>query len=153
MEQVTFPVLVVGAGPAGLATPRELCRRGIEHQVLERGARIADSWESLYDTLVLHTGKHMSALPGMRFPSRTPLFPTRRQFIEYLNRYADAFRLPVRTGCTVHDAERRDGSWHLDTSDGPLSARAGFRSCSHAFESPAWAPLTQRDPRRSSMNR
>ncbi len=80
---MTVDAVVIGAGPAGLATSRELGRRGVAHVVLERGDRIGYTWANLYDSLVLHTGKHMSALPGLRFPESTPLFPTRRDFVEY----------------------------------------------------------------------
>ena len=50
--------VVIGAGPAGLATSRELKQRGVEHVVLERG-NVAESWSRLYDSLTLHTGQHM----------------------------------------------------------------------------------------------
>ena len=39
-----YPVVVVGGGPAGLATSAELRRRGIEHVVLERGDTVGYSW-------------------------------------------------------------------------------------------------------------
>ncbi|MGZ8708758.1 MAG: NAD(P)-binding domain-containing protein, partial [Thermoanaerobaculia bacterium] len=51
--------VVIGAGPAGLATSQQLKTRNIEHVVLERGA-IGESWSRVYDSLTLHTGKHMS---------------------------------------------------------------------------------------------
>jgi putative flavoprotein involved in K+ transport len=57
------PVVVVGAGPAGPATSRELAVRGIEHLVLEAES-IGSSWTRYYRSLVLHTGKHLSHLPG-----------------------------------------------------------------------------------------
>jgi len=95
---------VIGAGPAGLATSRELVRCGVEHVVLERGDQIGHTWHNLYDSLVLHTGKHLSSLPGMPFPSTTPLFPTRLDFLDYLQRYADTFKLPVKTGIAVQSA-------------------------------------------------
>ena len=110
--------IVVGGGPAGLATSRELVRGGIDHVVLERGDRIGYTWHNLYDSLVLHTGKHLSTLPGMPFPPRTPLFPTRRNFIDYLERYADTFQLPIETSVDVTKAERAADRWVLRTRDG-----------------------------------
>ena len=89
--------IVVGAGPAGLATSRELARAGVEHRVLERGDQVGYTWANLYDSLVLHTGRHLSALPGLAFPSGTPLFPPRRDFLDYLHRYASTFSLPIET--------------------------------------------------------
>lgn len=117
-------VLVVGAGPAGLATSGELTRRAIDHVVLEQGDRVGYTWENLYDSLTLHTGKHMSSLPGMPFPASTPLFPPRRTFLDYLHRYAETFRLPVKTGRPVTAVERAGGRWVVrapgDTFEAPL---------------------------------
>jgi cation diffusion facilitator CzcD-associated flavoprotein CzcO len=118
-------VIVIGAGPAGLATSRELSRADVRHVVLERGETIGHTWAHLYDGLVLHTGKHLSALPGMPFPSCTPLFPTRRDFLEYLQRYAETFRVPVETSADV-DAVQPDGeAWTVHVKGAtPRHARA-----------------------------
>jgi cation diffusion facilitator CzcD-associated flavoprotein CzcO len=91
-------VIVIGAGPAGLATGRELARRNIGYVIFERGSRAGHTWDTLYDSLVLHTGKHLSALPGLPFPGSTPLFPSRQDFLDYLQRYVDRFRLSIATG-------------------------------------------------------
>ena len=101
MAAPVYPALVIGAGPAGLATSQELKKRGVNHLVLESGDRVAYPWSQLYDSLTLHTGKHMSALPGMPFPKDIPTFPTRLQFFDYLDCYTQKFQLPVQTGCKV----------------------------------------------------
>ncbi|HKW48442.1 MAG TPA: NAD(P)/FAD-dependent oxidoreductase [Gemmatimonadaceae bacterium] len=101
-----FPVVVVGAGPAGLATSRELTVRGVKHVVLERGDGVAHSWANSYDSLTLHTGKHMSALPGLRIPREAPLFVPRDEFVRYLGEYARHFDLPVRTQWDVRSIDR-----------------------------------------------
>ncbi|MFL5616123.1 MAG: flavin-containing monooxygenase [Gemmatimonadaceae bacterium] len=111
--------VVVGAGPAGLATSRELARHGIRHVVLERGDTVGYVWANLYDSLTLHTGKHMSALPGMRFSWSDPLFVPRAAFVEYLRRYAARFALPIRTRHEVTSVERltgSDGRWRVRVS-------------------------------------
>lgn len=112
--------LVLGAGPAGLATSRELARRGVEHAVLERGQGVGTSWRAAYDSLTLHTGRHMSALPGLGHQRGAPLFLPRDHFVAYLERYAERFRLPVVTGCEVTRAVRERDEWVVDTSLGPL---------------------------------
>lgn len=100
-----LPVVVVGAGPAGLATSYALRRGGVDHLVLEAG-EIGQTWASLYDSLVLHTGKHMSALPGQPFTRATPLFPPRALFLDYLRDYASTQALPIRTSARVTAVER-----------------------------------------------
>lgn len=108
--------VVIGAGPAGLATSRELVRHGVEHVVLERGDRVGYSWANLYASLTLHTGKHMSALPGLRLPRSAPLFVTRDAFVAYLSNYATKFALPLRTRWKVTAVERltkTDSGWRV----------------------------------------
>ena len=120
-----YDAVVIGGGPAGLATSRELARAGVNHLVLERGDQIGHTWANLYDGLVLHTGKHLSALPGMPFPASTPLFPARRDFLAYLQTYADTFKLPVRTGADVAAVERDGDAWMIRTTEGgEMRARA-----------------------------
>jgi cation diffusion facilitator CzcD-associated flavoprotein CzcO len=124
-DSIHVDTLIVGAGPAGLATSRELSRAGIEHRVLERGSGIGHTWENLYDGLVLHTGKHLSALPGMAFPPSTPLFPSRRDFLDYLHRYAEHFRVPVEPAADVASLARVQDGWAVRTTAGAdMRARA-----------------------------
>jgi cation diffusion facilitator CzcD-associated flavoprotein CzcO len=115
--------VVIGAGPAGLATSHELQRRGIEHVVLERG-EVAESWSRLYDSLTLHTGKHMSHLPGMRFPRGTSLFVSRDRFLEYLHEYRRRFALPIESGTEVTSLERENGHWRVGANGRVLTAKA-----------------------------
>jgi putative flavoprotein involved in K+ transport len=117
--------LVIGAGPAGLATSAALSRLGVAHAVLERGARVGETWAGLYDGLVLHTAKRLSALPGLAFPGSTPRFPTRDDFVAYLERYAVTFRVPVETRADVASLRRDDGAWVARTTAGAdVQARA-----------------------------
>jgi cation diffusion facilitator CzcD-associated flavoprotein CzcO len=116
------PAVVVGAGPAGLAASQQLKERAVPHRVLERGDTVGHTWANLYDSLTLHTGKHMSHLPGLPFPRSAPLFVPRREFWEYLRHYAQTFDLPVETGRTVERLTKSDGRWTVHTKRGPLAA-------------------------------
>jgi putative flavoprotein involved in K+ transport len=123
MDQPILPAVVVGAGPAGLATSAELRRRGVEHRVLESGVRVGASWARLYDSLRLHTGKHLSALPGAPFPADSPLFPTRELFLDYLERYAREARLPIETGCAALAVDLEEGVWRVSAPGREFRAR------------------------------
>ena len=56
--------VVIGAGPAGLASAAELRRRGVPAVVLERADAVAASWRGRYDRLRLNTSRWFSKLPG-----------------------------------------------------------------------------------------
>ena len=93
--------------------------------MLERGDTVGYTWANLYDSLVLHTGKGMSSLPGLPFPRDYPTFVSRGDFLTYLRRYRETFDLPVETGKPVERVERTATGWtaHL-APGGQVGARA-----------------------------
>lgn len=116
-------VIVVGAGPAGLAMAFQLRRRGQAYRVLER-QRIGYSWSQHYDSLRLHTLKAVSALPGLPMPAEFPRFPHKDQVAAYLREYAAHFDLRVSEGVAVERAWRENGRWRLQTNHGQEEAEA-----------------------------
>lgn len=121
---MTDPVVIVGAGAAGLATARELSRRRVRYRLLERGQAPGQTWRDLYDSLRLHTGRHMSGLPGLRMPRRTPLFPSRLDYQAYLRAYARDFEIEVETGRTVTAVRRAARCWHVAADGEQIEAAA-----------------------------
>jgi putative flavoprotein involved in K+ transport len=118
------PVLIVGAGPAGLATAYELSRRGIPYRLFERGPSLGTSWVNAYDSLRLHTGRHMSTLPGFGYRRGTPLFPTRDDFVAYLRDYVDRASLRIETGSEVTELRRDGDAWIAKGSFADVPGRA-----------------------------
>lgn len=120
----TVPVVVLGAGPSGLAVSACLGRRGMRNTVLEQRSQIGSSWRGHYERLHLHTVKQHSALPGLPFPKETPTYPSRAEVVAYLERYAERFRISPELGQRVHRVSRQDGLFRVETGDRQLQARA-----------------------------
>ncbi|XP_050214877.1 indole-3-pyruvate monooxygenase YUCCA6 [Mercurialis annua] len=117
---VTGPV-IVGAGPSGLAVAACLKERGVPSIVLERSNCIASLWQlKTYDRLRLHLPKNFCELPIMGFPEEFPTYPTKQQFIDYLEKYAEKFDIQPRFNETVKHAEydRVLGFWRVRTVGG-----------------------------------
>lgn len=57
METLTHPldVLVIGAGQAGLALGYHLRTTPLQFRLVDRHARVGDSWRRRFDSLVLFT--------------------------------------------------------------------------------------------------
>jgi indole-3-pyruvate monooxygenase len=111
------PVLIIGAGPAGLATAAMLQRLGIASRILEAGPEVGYSWTRYYRNLRLHTGRRISSLPGYRLPRGYPEFVPRAAFQQYLRAYARRFNLSVTLNTPVTRAERGGAGWRVHTAD------------------------------------
>lgn len=116
-------ILVIGAGPAGLAVSASLRREGLKHVVLEREENIGSAWHRHYDRLHLHTTKTYSGLPMMPWPKDTPRYPSREQVVQYLQAYAAEHHITPHLGVTVHAVQRRGDRFTVDTSAGVMTPR------------------------------
>jgi putative flavoprotein involved in K+ transport len=117
-------VLVIGAGPAGLATSHHLSARGIEHLVLERG-RVAQSWRDRWDSFCLVTPNWTVMLPGGEYDGPDPDgFLPRDDLVAHFERYAARSGTPLREGVSVERLTRgsRD-EFRAETSSGAFEAR------------------------------
>jgi putative flavoprotein involved in K+ transport len=116
-------VLVVGAGPAGLATAACLKRRGVRSVVLDRGERVGDSWRARYDRLHLHTPRTQSGLPGLPIPRRFGRWVSRDDFVRYLAGYARFHGIEPRFRTEVRRLGRDSDRWRAATPDGEVVTR------------------------------
>ncbi|XP_057985645.1 indole-3-pyruvate monooxygenase YUCCA2 isoform X2 [Hevea brasiliensis] len=110
--------VIVGAGPSGLATAACLKERGVPSLILERANCIASLWQlKTYDRLRLHLPKQFCELPLKPFPTDFPTYPTKQQFVAYLEAYAKHFGLAPVFNNTVVSAEfdPRCGFWRVKT--------------------------------------
>ncbi|CAA0821330.1 Indole-3-pyruvate monooxygenase YUCCA2, partial [Striga hermonthica] len=114
---VPCPV-IVGAGPSGLASAACLQARGVPSLILERDSCLASLWQlRTYDRLKLHLPKQFCELPMAPFPEDYPTYPTKRQFVDYLQAYADRFGLRPIFGCRVVGADFDGEFWRVRTTN------------------------------------
>jgi len=113
------PVVVIGAGQAGLAMSHHLTGRGIDHVVLDRG-EVANSWRTeRWDSLRLLTPNWMTRLPGHRYDGPDPDgFMTKDETISLLSSYGQSFGAPVRSHVTVEHVRARCGGFDVLTDQG-----------------------------------
>ena len=136
---VTHPVVVIGAGPAGLAAAANLVERGLGVLVLERGARAGAAvrgWGhvrlfSQWSELVDPAARRLLEPTGWVAPDPAG-YPVGAEWAEaYLQPLADALGDRVRYGATVTGVARRGRdrvvdsgraeqpfTVHLDATDG-----------------------------------
>lgn len=87
-------VLIVGAGPAGLATSACLNKMSIPNLLVEKEDCHSPMWKKYsYDRVHLHLAKQFCQLPSIPFPSSSPTYLPKKQFIQYLDDYVSHFNI------------------------------------------------------------
>lgn len=116
--------VVVGAGQAGLATAHLLAEKHRGVVVLDGAHRVGDGWRRHWDSLRLYTPAWADALPGLPFPAPRWSFPTKDEFADYLERYAEQLDLPVRLDTRVERVDAGPGSdgYVVTTDRGRITA-------------------------------
>jgi putative flavoprotein involved in K+ transport len=100
-----------------------LSRQDARFLILDAGTEVGQAWRNRWDSLRLFTPAQYDGLPGMPFPARHGLYPTKDMVADYLRDYAARFALPVRLECAVTRVEQVADGFVVHTSQGSLSAR------------------------------
>lgn len=111
-------VLVIGAGPAGIACAYYLEKAGIAYKVVDKAQELASTWNSLYPSLRLNTTRFFSHLPEQKFPLHYGIFPTAKQYHAYLVDYVSKRNFNIQLGVTIHRVSQMNGGWQVESSEG-----------------------------------
>ncbi|CAA2998310.1 probable indole-3-pyruvate monooxygenase YUCCA10 [Olea europaea var. sylvestris] len=105
MAEVQEKVIIVGAGPSGLATAACLSQFSVPYMILEREDCFASLWKKYsYDRLHLHLAKQFCELPHFKLPSSCPTYVSKNDFIHYLDEYVSHFKINPAYGKSVKSA-------------------------------------------------
>lgn len=113
-------VIIIGAGPIGLATGIELKKRNIPFLIIERGCLV----QSLYNypvNMTFFSTSDKLEIGGIPFISHG-FKPTRSEALEYYRRAAQHYELPVQLYESVERVEGEDGQFTVHTSKGSYEA-------------------------------
>ncbi len=116
----TPDAIVIGAGPAGLAAAQRLNAAGLKSTILEKAETVGAVWRRHYERLHLHTPRTQSSLPGLAMPRAYGRYPSRDQFVTYLEDYAAKFDLRPTFNTPVTSVTRQGRGWRVEA--GPQSA-------------------------------
>eukprot|EP00667_Euglena_gracilis_P008304 EG_transcript_8408 len=107
-------VLIVGAAAAGLSAGACLQQEGVPCILLDQDSMVGGVWEKRYQRLHLHDIIDSCHLPYLPMPDTYPVYPSRMQFVQYLQSYQKMMNLDVRLHSRVVSASKTpDGRWEV----------------------------------------
>src|SRR5436309_1708480 len=119
-----FDLLVIGAGPTGLACAIEAQRAGFSAVNLDKGC-LVNSLFHYPANMTFFTTPELLEIGDIPFPTENHRKPNRSEALEYYRRVAEHYRLDVRQYEKVERVAGRDGDFHVHTSDVHTSDGAG----------------------------
>jgi len=114
-------VIIIGAGPIGLATGIALKQRDIPFRIIERGALVNSLFHYPTNMTFFSTSDRLE-IGGIPFISHGPK-PTRSEALEYYRRAAEHYELPINLYEPVERVEGSDGDFTVITPKGEYDAK------------------------------
>ena len=111
-------ILIVGAGPTGLACAIEACAHKLNCLVVEKGV-LVNSIYNYPSTMTFFTSRERLEIGDLPLPSLNTK-PHRAEALEYYRRVADFYHLPIHFQERVVAIKGRCGGYHVrtETTDG-----------------------------------
>jgi bacillithiol disulfide reductase len=108
-------VVIVGAGPAGLAAAIAATKAGLSYQVIEKGA-LVNSLLHYPTEMVFFTTPELMEIGGLPFTSPNDK-PSRMEALRYYRRATDTYKLDVVFDETVESIIREDDLFVVEAKD------------------------------------
>jgi len=127
-------MLVIGAGPVGLAMARSLKKRGIPYEQLEADDNLGGNWyHGVYESAHIISSRKTTQYSDYPMPAHYPDFPSRAQMLEYFQAYAREFDLHdhIQFNTTVVYVRPIDQEgWEVTLEGGEMRRYKGVLVCS-----------------------
>ena len=115
MSNLIFDVLVIGAGPTGLACAIDAQRAGFSVVVVDKGC-LCNSLFHYPANMTFFTTPELLEIGSMPFSSPNQK-PTRMEALEYYRKVAEHYKLNVLQYHTVDAVSGQDGDFTVETTD------------------------------------
>ncbi|WP_439651325.1 YpdA family putative bacillithiol disulfide reductase [Pontibacter anaerobius] len=121
MLETTYDVLIIGAGPIGLAAGLEAQREGLSYLIVEKGCLVNSLYNYPLNMTFFSTSERLE-IGGIPFTSLNAK-PTRAEALEYYRRVADSAKLNINLFEEVQHLQLEGEMYRISTSKGSHLAR------------------------------
>jgi len=117
-----FDLIIIGAGPIGLACGIEAKKAGLSYTIIEKGCLVNSLFHYPLNMTFFSTSERLE-IGGVPFISHQPK-PNRFEALEYYRRVCSSWDLQVKLYEEVSSIAKRNGIHHIQTTKGAYSASA-----------------------------
>jgi thioredoxin reductase (NADPH) len=120
-DEAKYDVLIIGAGPIGLACGIEAQKRNLKHIIIEKGCLVNSIFHYPTNMTFFSTSDRLEIgdVPFISHGNK----PTRREALDYYRRVAAAWKLNVRTYERVLSVEGSPGNYLVNTAKNHYRSR------------------------------
>lgn len=114
-------VLIIGAGPIGIASALECQKNKLDYVVLEKGALVNSLFNYPLNMTFFSTSEKLE-IGGIPFISNNPK-PHRDEALEYYRRVAKSYHLNIKLYEKVQSIKKKDGHFHIESNKERYTAK------------------------------
>ncbi|MEQ8362064.1 MAG: YpdA family putative bacillithiol disulfide reductase [Cyclobacteriaceae bacterium] len=117
-----YDVVIIGAGPIGLACGIEAKKAGLKYLIIEKGCLVNSLYHYPFNMTFFSTSEKLE-IGGVPFISHGPK-PNRAEALEYYRRVCLSWELEVKLYEAVEKVENTNNSFNITTSKGSYSSKS-----------------------------
>lgn len=140
MQDKSAHVVVIGAGPAGVAAAIGLQQRGISFTLLEEGNVPFASLRRIDPDMELLSPTGLNRLPHMQREKTPPIYPRFRDYIAELDRYLQEHHLHVETNSRIENVTSTNGRFEVTLASGKILYASHVVNATGIIHSPNLPP-------------
>ncbi|HZX75496.1 MAG TPA: YpdA family putative bacillithiol disulfide reductase [Cyclobacteriaceae bacterium] len=115
-------VIIIGAGPIGLACGIEANKAGLRYQIIEKGCLVNSLYNYPHNMTFFSTSERLE-IGGVPFISNNPK-PTRSEALEYYRRVCTSWDLNVKLYEAVKEVKKNGATFSVKTDKASYSSKA-----------------------------
>jgi len=118
---MTYDILIIGAGPIGLACGLEAKKKNLSYVIIEKGVLVNSLYHYPANMTFFSTSEKLE-IDGIPFISKNPK-PTKQEALEYYRRVATSNALDINLFESVEDLKKVNNGFKIKTSKAEYSAK------------------------------
>jgi len=131
-----YDTIIVGGGQAGLSVAYFLRRKKLDYLILDDQSQPGGSWLHTWDSLQLFSPSQFSSLSGWAMPKSDNEYPTKTEFINYLEAYQEHYQLNVKRNVRVTAVHKTNEGFKVETNKGKIYNAKTVVSCTGSAQIP-----------------